>query len=152
MAYKFDEPTSMAGMDRRVTDVGPSTIQSGPVGDLHPQPPQVAKSHEQRYSVGNAMSANDRQVGGDHYKGGIEHWDYVLANEIPYLEAQVIKYVSRWRKKNGFQDLEKARHFLDKLIEYEQAKAKQRVSPAPFDSGRAQSYGQFIPPADPNFR
>jgi hypothetical protein len=47
----------------------------------------------------------------------VQHWDYVLANNIPYLEAQIIKYLTRWRKKNGFQDLEKAQHFLSKLIE-----------------------------------
>lgn len=66
------------------------------------------------------MSANDRQVGGQHYnKQKIQHWDYVLANNISYLEAQIIKYVSRWRDKNGIEDLEKARHFLEKLIEWE---------------------------------
>lgn len=61
--------------------------------------------------------ANARQVGGQHYKGGIEHWDYVVSNQIPYLEAQIIKYVTRWRKKNGLQDLEKAGHFLQKAVE-----------------------------------
>lgn len=65
------------------------------------------------------MGANDKQVGGDHYDAPIQHWDLVVANKIPYLEAQVIKYVMRWRKKNGLQDLEKARHFLEKLIETE---------------------------------
>jgi len=63
------------------------------------------------------MSSNDKQVGGEHYKASIQHWDYVLANDIPYLEAQVIKYVTRWKKKNGMQDLFKAQHFLEKLIE-----------------------------------
>jgi len=62
-------------------------------------------------------SPNDRQVGGDHYHSPIQHWDFVLANNIPYLEAQIIKYVFRWRKKGGLQDLEKAKHFLDKLID-----------------------------------
>jgi hypothetical protein len=65
------------------------------------------------------MAANDRQVGGNHYrKQGIQHWDYVLANDIPYMEAQIIKYVSRWRDKGGIEDLKKASHFLDKLIEH----------------------------------
>ena len=70
------------------------------------------------------MNANDRQVGGSHYNAPIQHWDYVLANDIPYLEAQVIKYLTRWRKKNGFQDILKAKHFLDKLIEVEGMKPK----------------------------
>lgn len=77
------------------------------------------------------MSANDRQVGGDHYqKQKIQHWDYVLANDIPYMEAQIIKYVSRHRDKNGVQDLEKAVHFLHKLIEVERAKAEELVGEA----------------------
>lgn len=66
------------------------------------------------------MVANEEQVGGAHYKGKpIEHWDFVLMHNIPYLEAQVIKYMMRWRKKNGVEDLRKARHFIDKLIETE---------------------------------
>lgn len=70
------------------------------------------------------MKANEKQVGGDHYKKQkIQHWDYVLANDIPYMEAQIIKYVSRWRHKNGIQDLEKAKHFLEKLLEVEYEKA-----------------------------
>lgn len=65
--------------------------------------------------------ANSVQVGGDHYKKQVvQHWDYVLANDIPYMEAQIIKYVSRWRDKNGMEDLKKAQHFLSKLIEHEQ--------------------------------
>ena len=63
------------------------------------------------------MNANKKQVGGGHYQSEIQHWDYVLANNIPYLEAQIIKYVTRWRAKNGYQDLQKAQHFLEKLME-----------------------------------
>lgn len=62
-------------------------------------------------------NANETQVGGTHYRTEIQHWDYVLANGLGYFEGQITKYVTRWRKKNGLQDLEKARHFLDKLIE-----------------------------------
>lgn len=42
-----------------------------------------------------------------------------MANEIPFMEGNIIRYVSRWRDKGGVQDLQKARHFLDKLIEVE---------------------------------
>lgn len=62
-------------------------------------------------------AANERQEGGEHYKTKIQHWDYVIANELGYFEGQITKYVTRWRKKNGMEDLLKARHFLDKLIE-----------------------------------
>ena len=73
--------------------------------------------------------ANKRQVGGNHYQTSIQHWDYVVANDIPYLEAQVIKYLTRWRKKNGMEDVYKAKHYLDKLIEVEEAKAQQATQP-----------------------
>ena len=63
------------------------------------------------------MNANDRQVGGGHYKVGFEHWDFVHLMGLGYFEGQITKYVTRHRKKNGRQDAEKALHFLDKLIE-----------------------------------
>jgi hypothetical protein len=64
------------------------------------------------------MSANDSQVAGTHYKAGIQHWDYVLmALQGRYLEGNITKYVTRHRKKNGVQDLEKALHYMAKLIE-----------------------------------
>jgi len=60
------------------------------------------------------------QVGGDHYKDmAIQPIEYILANGLGYGEGAVIKYVSRWRKKGGIEDLKKARHFLDLLIAHE---------------------------------
>jgi len=64
------------------------------------------------------MKANDTQVGGLHYRTGYQHWDFVIEHlENRYLEGQITKYVTRWRRKNGLQDLMKASHFLVKLIE-----------------------------------
>jgi len=63
------------------------------------------------------MSANDKQVAGDHYRTAIQHWDYVIANDLDYFQAQITKYVTRWKKKGGVKDLEKAEHFLQKYIE-----------------------------------
>lgn len=72
-----------------------------------------------------AAKANDRQVGGDHYKsGGEEHWDRVHRLGLDYFQGQITKYVERWKKKNGVQDLEKARHFLDKYIELQRSERK----------------------------
>ena len=64
-------------------------------------------------------AANDRQEGGTHYKQlTIQPWDYIVANDLGYLEGNVVKYVTRWQTKgNGIQDLLKARHYLDKLLE-----------------------------------
>jgi len=68
---------------------------------------------------------NKTQVGGQHYKRlAIQPWDYVLANNLGYMEGSVIKYISRWRDKNGLEDLHKCRHFLNKLIEHEELKKK----------------------------
>jgi len=65
-----------------------------------------------------AVAANDIQEGGSHYKEmPIQTWDYIIANEIGYMEGNIIKYVSRWQLKGGIEDLKKARHYLDKLIE-----------------------------------
>lgn len=70
--------------------------------------------------------ANGRQVGGDHYKvGGEEHWDRVARLGLDYFQACITKYVERWRKKGGIQDLLKAKHFLEKYIELEQSKGKE---------------------------
>lgn len=67
--------------------------------------------------------ANATQVGGSHYKvQQIQPWDFIAANGIGFLAGNVIKYVARFDKKNGVEDLKKARHYLDKLIELEQAK------------------------------
>jgi hypothetical protein len=66
------------------------------------------------------MSALDKQVAGGHYKDKkIQPVVYIHANSIPYLEGNVIKYVSRWRDKGGIADLEKAKHYLEMLIELE---------------------------------
>lgn len=64
------------------------------------------------------MSANEVQVGGNHYKQQpIQPWDYIAANNLGFFEGNVVKYVTRWRDKAGVEDLKKARHYLDKLIE-----------------------------------
>jgi hypothetical protein len=67
--------------------------------------------------------ASTTQVGGSHYTSmKIQPFEYITANNLGFVEGSVIKYVSRWRNKNGVEDLKKARHFLDMLIESETAK------------------------------
>lgn len=66
------------------------------------------------------MSANKLQVAGSHYKDkAIQPWDFIAGNKLGYFEGNIVKYVSRWRDKGGIEDLRKARHYLDKLIELE---------------------------------
>lgn len=63
-------------------------------------------------------TADDMQVGGDHYMDkSIQPWDYIIANNLGYLEGNIVKYISRWKDKGGVEDLRKAQHYLAKLIE-----------------------------------
>ena len=65
-------------------------------------------------------TALDVQVAGDHYKSlKIQPVEYIHANGLGFCEGSVVKYVTRWRDKGGVKDLEKAKHFIDLLIELE---------------------------------
>lgn len=67
--------------------------------------------------------ANSRQVGGSHYQQFThETWDVILDWGLGYLDGNAVKYLSRWRHKGGVEDLKKARHYIDKLIETETEK------------------------------
>jgi len=58
------------------------------------------------------------QIGGTHYVSKtIQPWDFIVANKLGYLEGNVIKYVSRYQEKGGLEDLRKAKHYLEKLLE-----------------------------------
>ena len=66
------------------------------------------------------MKANDIQVGASHYKDkSVQPWDYIASNNLGYFEGNVVKYVTRWKDKGGVEDLRKARHYIEKLIELE---------------------------------
>ena len=70
------------------------------------------------YLKGIVTRANEQQVGGAHYAvKAIQPWDFIIANNIGYLEGNIIKYISRWKDKGGVEDLKKAQHYLQKLIE-----------------------------------
>jgi hypothetical protein len=67
------------------------------------------------------MSSLDIQVGGSHYKDmAIQPIEFIMKNNIGFMEGNAIKYISRWRSKGGIEDLKKARHYLDMLIEFEE--------------------------------
>ena len=69
--------------------------------------------------------ALNTQVAGNHYKDmPIQPVEYIHANALGYLEGNVIKYISRWRKKGGMADLEKAKHYVELLIELEKKNAR----------------------------
>lgn len=104
----------------------------GPMGtaqgfDLHD-----AKQAELEQAFDQAMegpSAWDSQVGGSHYKNkGIQPMHYSMANGLDGCQHTIVKYVTRFREKGGVQDLRKARHVLDMLIEWEEKQGKINVS------------------------
>ena len=65
------------------------------------------------------------QIGGDHYtKLKIQPMEYSMANGLDPLQHTIIKYVTRFRDKAGLEDLRKARHCIDMLIEHEEAKTE----------------------------
>lgn len=76
--------------------------------------PNMPKSPPTRWQ---STRANDIQVGGNHYASEYQHWDWAINVGMGYLESAATKYVLRWRKKNGKEDLGKARHYVQKLIE-----------------------------------
>lgn len=60
----------------------------------------------------------DKQVGGNHYaKMKIQPVVFIVENDIPYREANAIKYICRHKNKNGRQDIEKAIHYLEMILE-----------------------------------
>ncbi len=71
---------------------------------------------------GMTVTADDIQIKGDHYKQfkGHEPWNVIIAWGLGYLDGTAVKYLSRWRHKGGVDDLKKAAHFIQKLIEEEE--------------------------------
>lgn len=66
------------------------------------------------------MSSLDTQVGGKHYKGfKIQPAEFIHANDISWIEGNIIKYACRWRMKNGVEDLQKIIHYTQMLIDLE---------------------------------
>jgi hypothetical protein len=85
---------------------------------------ETTRKHIQALDHIQALTANDVQVAGTHYKSkAVQPWDYIVANNLGYLEGNIVKYVSRWKDKGGVDDLRKARHYLDKLIEVQDGKS-----------------------------
>lgn len=81
------------------------------VGLIHPVTGEVSDS------------ALNKQVGGNHYKQfAIQPVEFINANNLSYMVGNVIKYVTRYPFKNGINDLEKAKHYIEMLIEFERNK------------------------------
>ena len=91
------------------------------------------------------MSALDIQIGGEHYKGmSIQPMQYSMMNGLDACQHTAIKYITRFRQKGGIQDLEKAKHCIDMLIEFELLRAP--IEPDRADLGDFGQQNQW--PAD----
>ena len=85
--------------------------------------PAQQESHTEETKPIQQESATNTQVGGNHYtKLAIQPMRYSMENGLDALQHTVIKYVTRFRDKAGIEDLEKAKHCIDMLIEFERGK------------------------------
>lgn len=92
-------------------------------------PPHVDSVGESRichiHPVTGAVSDSvlNKQVSGNHYKQfAIQPVEFINANNLSYMQGNVIKYVVRYPFKNGIADLEKAKHYIEMMIEFERNK------------------------------
>jgi hypothetical protein len=69
-------------------------------------------------SVSKDLSALDVQVGGSHYKDmAIQPIEYIIANDLPFIEGNIVKYITRWKQKGGVEDIKKVIHYAEILLE-----------------------------------
>tara|TARA_R100001079_G_scaffold68993_1_gene36233 strand:- start:13 stop:213 length:201 start_codon:yes stop_codon:yes gene_type:complete len=59
---------------------------------------------------------SEDKINPPYYKKGIETTDYIVSHDMNYVEGNIIKYVTRYKEKNGLQDLLKAEWYLNRLI------------------------------------
>ena len=86
-------------------------------------------------------NANDRQVGGTHYQtDGLQHWDLMAFIRADYFTGCITKYLSRYVKKNGREDLEKARHFIEKYHSLNDTEYQETVEEISMCFGMVQPY------------
>jgi hypothetical protein len=77
---------------------------------------QDAKCTQGLEDQGDLMA---KQVGGNHYKRAHQPWEIIEEWELNYWAGNVLKYLLRYKYKNGVEDLEKAKHYLEYLIKHE---------------------------------
>ena len=74
--------------------------------------------------VAKNLNAFDIQIGGDHYKHyAIQPLQFIEANKLSFAEGCVVKYLMRYKEKGGIEDLKKAKHYIDLIIESEYGRA-----------------------------
>jgi hypothetical protein len=74
------------------------------------------KREQERTQIGDDRT----QIGGDHYsKMNIQPIDFITQNNLSFIQGNIIKYICRYKDKNGLQDLKKAQHYMNMLLEIE---------------------------------
>ena len=69
------------------------------------------------------MKSFKKQVGGNHYKNyKIQPVEFIIKNNIGFVEGNIIKYILRFKEKGGAEDLEKAKHYIELLIDSSKGK------------------------------
>jgi hypothetical protein len=72
-------------------------------------------------------TALQKQIGGSHYaEMAIQPMEYSMANNLDACQHTIVKYVSRFRNKNGIEDLKKAIHCIEMLMEFEYGESERR--------------------------
>ena len=88
-----------------------SSVTPFPGGWIYPDHPNANVEY---------IEALNYQEGGTHYKKyAIQPIEYIHANKLDFFQGSVVKYITRFRDKNGLEDLKKAKHFIDLLINLE---------------------------------
>lgn len=78
--------------------------------------------------MSRTINLNDKIKNPKHYiANSIEPIDFIIANKLNFCEGNVIKYICRWRLKNGVEDLKKAKQYIDFLIEKEVVRNKKDI-------------------------
>lgn len=78
------------------------------------------KSMNEQSQQSDTKNALKTQVGGDHYKQfEIQPVEFITRNNLGFIQGNIIKYICRYKFKNGKQDLEKIKHYIDLLIQLE---------------------------------
>jgi len=69
------------------------------------------------------MKSSKKQIGGNHYlKYKIQPIEFIIKNNIGFVEGNILKYILRFKEKGGVQDLEKAKHYIELLIDTSKGK------------------------------
>ena len=96
-----------------------------PLIDYNPRETLSTKALENYMANATEDNPLNQQIGGEHYKKlKIQPMEYSMANGLDACQHTIIKYVTRFRDKGGIQDLEKAKHCIDMLIQFEQGVGK----------------------------